>query len=169
MGRKKKKLTIAIAGFCTGGCGGGPLVFTSLGCRLTAGLDGGGSLLSLGESTWDSRLAMASLNAADMELSLFPGSGEGRTGLLFSGDDLCECCACGSWRGDRGLSGFTWPLRVVPAKVSVGQRLRLAQILPLINPNMRTCHNRQITLRSLKYNTEYVLFFGTQQFPRLTA
>lgn len=54
-----------MATFGTGGCGGGPLVFTSLGCRLTTGLDGG----SLGASL---RISFEGIseNAADFVLTL---------------------------------------------------------------------------------------------------
>lgn len=87
----KQVLTEGMANFCTGGCGGGPLVFVSLGCRLTTGLEDGGSL---GTSLKISLVGISE-NTADFKLTLFELLLNGRG---FSGEDFFGCCG-GVYRG----------------------------------------------------------------------
>lgn len=98
-------LTEGIACFWTGGCGGGPLVFVSLGCRLTIGLEDGGSL---GASLKTSFVGISE-NTADFELTLLELLLNDR-GL--SGEDFLGCCG----GVKRGASFGIWPLGVVPEK-----------------------------------------------------
>lgn len=119
------RLTKGIAGFWTGGWGGGPLVLISLGCLLTAGLAGGSLDTSLEYSLFSfvslPRPASASDKAADRAPTFDPPEGAGGiAGLGLSGELLCGgCCGgcCGG--GNRGASVFTCPLGVDPVKNTV--------------------------------------------------
>lgn len=119
-------LTKGIAGFWTGGWGGGPLTLMSLGCLLTTGRAGGGSLgWSLGDSLCS--LAGASrgesplsrpANASESEAAsapMFPEGAGGSVGLVFSGEAFGGCCG----GGNLGASIFTCPFGVEPRKLNV--------------------------------------------------